>query len=299
MPRPIWEGHLRLSLVTCPVALHKATSEGEGVHFHLLHPETKHRVKQAWRDPDLPDAPDVPRSALLHGYELEKGEYVIVDDADLKAVRLESTKTIQIERFVDQGEIDRLYWDQPYFLVPTGKKELQEPYAVIREAMGDAGRVAIGRLVMGGRERIVAIEVRHQGLLLTTLRAAEEVRDEAVAFGGMAEVTPDSAMVEIAQAIIAKQAGPFDPSGFHDRYAAAVRELVASKAGERGATVPAEEPGESNVIDLMEALRRSLGGSAPAADKKAPKKKTAALAKPAVKKSAPAPAPKTARRKAG
>lgn len=133
MPQPAWEGHLRLSTVTCPVAMHKATSEGEGVHFHLLHPETHRRVKQAWRDPEMgADRPDIARNTLLHGYELTRGEYVIVDDADLNPVRLESTKTIQIERFVDAASTDRLYWDQPYFLVPAGKKDLQEPYAAIR-----------------------------------------------------------------------------------------------------------------------------------------------------------------------
>ncbi len=283
MPRPVWEGHLRLSLVTCPVALHKATSEGEGVHFHLLHPETHRRVKQAWRDPEMgEDAPDVARNTLLHGYELTKGEYVIIDDTDLKAVRLESTKTIQIERFVDADSIDRLYWDQPYFLVPGGKKDLQEPYAVIRDAMAGENRVALGRVVMTGRERIVAIEVRHQGLLLTTLRAAEEVRDEATAFEGLDDMHADPAMIDIARAIIAKQSGAFEPAAFHDRYAEAVRALVKEKAGAH--TITADpEPAESNVVDLMDALRRSLGGApATAKPSKTPKPKAepAAKAKP-------------------
>ena len=276
MPKPVWEGHLRLSLVTCPVALHKATTEGEGVHFHLLHPQTHRRVKQAWRDPEMgDDAPDVARNTLLHGYEMTEGEYVIIDDADLKAVKLESTKTIQIERFVDATTIDRLYWDQPYFLVPGGKKDLQEPYAVIRDAMAGENRVALGRVVMTGRERIVAIEVRHQGLLLTTLRAAEEVRDEAAAFDGLDGMAADPQLVDIARAIISKQAGDFEPAGFHDRYAEAVRALVLEKAGQQ--TIKAEpEPAESNVVDLMDALRRSLGGG-PAASE--PTKKTRARRK--------------------
>ena len=276
MPKPVWEGHLRLSLVTCPVALHKATTEGEGVHFHLLHPQTHRRVKQAWRDPEMDDdAPDVARNTLLHGYEMTGGEYVIIDDADLKAVKLESTKTIQIERFVDATTIDRLYWDQPYFLVPGGKKDLQEPYAVIRDAMAGENRVALGRVVMTGRERIVAIEVRHQGLLLTTLRAAEEVRDEAAAFDGLDGMAADPQMVDIARAIISKLAGDFEPAGFHDRYAEAVRALVLEKAGQH--KIKAEpEQAESNVVDLMDALRRSLGGG-PAASE--PTKKTRARRK--------------------
>ena len=271
MPKPVWEGHLRLSLVTCPVALHKATTEGEGVHFHLLHPQTHRRVKQAWRDPEMgDDAPDVARNTLLHGYEMTEGEYVIIDDADLKAVKLDSTKTIQIERFVDATTIDRLYWDQPYFLVPVGKKDLQEPYAVIRDAMAGENRMALGRVVMTGRERIVAIEVRHQGLLLTTLRAAEEVRDEAAAFDGLDGMAADPQMVDIARAIISKQAGDFEPAGFHDRYAEAVRALVLEKAGQH--TIKAEpEPAESDVVDLMDALRRSLGGGPVASE---PTKKT-------------------------
>ena len=285
MARPVWEGHLRLSLVTCPVALQKATSEGEGVHFHLLHPETHRRVKQAWRDPELgEEAPDVPRSELLHGYELEKGQYVIIDDADLKSVRLESTKTIQIERFVDSGSIDRLYWDQPYFLLPAGKKDLQEPYSVIRDAMAAEGRVALGRVVMTGRERTVAIEVRGRGLLLTTLRSHGEVRDEAAAFSDVPEMSVDGQMVEIAKAIIGKQTGMFDPEAFHDRYAEALRELVQRKAGSQNLIVEEPDAG-SNVIDLMEALKRSLGGESavPKAEKEA-----AGAKKPAAKRRAAA-----------
>ena len=277
MPRPVWEGHLRLSLVTCPVALFKATSEGEGVHFHLLHPKTHNRVKQAWKDPSLPPGEqEVPRGELLHGYELERGQYVIIEDEDLKSVRLESTKTIQIERFVDLASIDRLYWDQPYFMTPSGKKDLQEPFAVIRDAMVQAGKVAIGRVVMTGRERVVAIEARHDGLLLSTLHSHDEVRDDADVFAGLAELKADPAMVDIAQAIIARQVGPFDTTAFNDRYAEALRALVQEKAGTATVAPTAEPEAPSNVVDLMEALRRSLKGAAPAApEAKAPKPKKA------------------------
>lgn len=276
MARPVWEGHLRLSLVTCPVALFKATSEGAGVHFHLLHPKSHNRVKQAWKDPLLPpDEQEVARGDLLHGYEMEKGQYVLVDDDDLKSVRLESTKTIQIERFVDSGTIDRLYWDQPYFVAPSGKKDFQEPFAVIRDAMEQAGRVALGRVVMGGRERIVAIEPRHGGLLLSTMHARDEVRADSEVFEGLAEIKSDPQMVEIARAIIGKQEGTFDPSAFTDRYSEALRELVARKAGEATGPGEAAPVVESNVVDLMEALRRSLkGDGAATGDKPAPKAAT-------------------------
>ena len=289
--RPVWEGHLRLSLVTCPVALFKATSEGSGVHFHLLHPESHNRVKQAWKDPTLPEGEqEIPRGELLHGYEVEKGKYVIIEDADIKAIRLESTKTIQIERFVDSETIDRVYWDTPYYMVPTGRAELIEPFAVIRDAMQGAGRVALGRVVMTGRERIVAIEVRGAGFLLSTLHAQDEVRSDAELFDDIPQTKPDQQMIDIARAIIDKQEGPFDPSMFQDRYAEALHKLVAEKS--EGAVIERQdEVPESNVIDLMEALRRSLrGGAEPkaeaAADKKPPKKKA-----PAKAKAEPEPAP--------
>lgn len=285
MARPVWEGHLRLSLVTCPVALHKATREDAGVHFHLLHPKTHRRVKQAWRDPELgPDAPDVPRGELLHGYELDAGHYVIVDDADLKSVRLESTKTIQIEQFVEASNIDRLYWDQAYFMVPSGKPDLQEPFAVIREAMASMNRVALGRVVMTGRERTVAIEVRRQGLLLTTLRAANEVRSDAEAFAAVPEIEPDAEMIDIARAIMKRQDGPFDPARFHDRYADALRELIASKADDAiPAQTEAPQP-ENNVVDLMDALRRSLNGPAPKRKTQSARRKPDAAETPAPKR---------------
>jgi DNA end-binding protein Ku len=296
--RPVWEGHLRLSLVTCPVSLFKATSEGAGVHFHLLHPETQNRVKQAWKDPTLPEGKqEIPRSELLHGYEIEKGKYVVIEDEDIRAIRLESTKTIQIERFVDVKTIDRVYWDTPYYVVPNGRPELLEPFIVIRDAMQEAGRVALGRVVMTGRERIVAIEVRGKGFLMSTLHSQDEVRSDAELFDSIPDAKPDPQMVDIARAIIAKQEGPFDPSQFHDRYAEALRQLVIEKS--EGAVVEREAPpAESNVIDLMDALRRSLGGGGTAEPKKpgAPKKKAAArrTGKPA---RAPSPAPE--KRRAG
>ncbi len=260
--RPVWEGHLRLSLVTCPVSLFKATSDGEGVHFHLLHPTSHNRVKQAWKDPGLPDGKqEIARSELLHGYEVEKGRYVIIEDEDLKSIRLESTKTIQIDRFVDASTIDRLYWDTPYYMVPAGRPELLEPFAVIRDAMQREGRVALGRVVMTGRERIVAVEVRHQGFLLNTLHSRDEVRAESQVFDSIPDLKPDPQMVEIAQAIIAKQSGEFDPSQFHDRYAEALRELVQRKSGAPTGAAEAASAPESNVVDLMEALRRSLKGA--------------------------------------
>jgi len=258
--RPIWEGHLRLSLVSCPVRLFKAVGEGDEVRFNLLHRDTLNRVKQAWKDPS--DG-IVERKDLVRGYQFERDRYIVIEDDELRDLKLESTKVIDIERFVDGRKIDRLYWDQPYFLVPDGKPA-QDPYAVIREAMATEGQLAIGRLVMSNRERIVAIEARGKGMLLSTLHSKDEVRSEEDAFEGIADVKIDRRMVDIAKQIIAQAKGPFDPSEFNDRYKEAVRELVEAKAeGEKPVHRPEPGASESNVIDLMEALRRSLkSGSA-------------------------------------
>jgi DNA end-binding protein Ku len=282
--RPAWEGHLRLSLVTCSVALHKAVGEPpEPVHFHLLNPETHNRVKQKWCDPEIGKL--VERRELVRGFEVGKGEYVIVTEDELKGIKLESTKVIDIERFVDADEIDRLYWDQPYYMVPSGKTAA-EPFAVIREAMAGQNRIGLGKVVMANRERQVAIEVRREGMLVSTLRSHDEVRSDSELLGSVpaARVTPQ--MVEIARQIIAQSAGPFDPEDFRDRYEDAVRDLVEAKGGSVKPKRRAEAPAESNVIDLMEALQRSLKGEPP-------KARTAAKTPGARKTAKPKAAPKS------
>lgn len=299
--RPTWEGHLRLSLVTCPVTLHKAVGEApESVHFHLLNPETHNRVKQKWCDPEIKKL--IERRDLVRGFEVEKGEYIIVSDEELKGIKLESTKVIDIERFVDADEIDRLYWDQPYYMVPSGKTAA-EPFAVIREAMAGQNRIGLGKVVMASRERQVAIEVRRNGMLVSTLRAHDEVRPESEILDSVPEARVTPQMVEIARQIIAQSAGPFDPEDFRDRYEDAVRELVQAKGGSTKPKRRAEEPAESNVVDLMEALKRSLKGQPPRAapDKapeKAPSKAAPAAARKPAAKAEPKPAP-AKRRKAG
>jgi DNA end-binding protein Ku len=288
--RPTWEGHLRLSLVTCPVALHKAVGEPpDSVHFHLLNPDTHNRVKQKWCDPEIGKLVD--RRQLVRGFEVTKGEYIIVSEEELKGIKLESTKVIDIERFVAADEIDRLYWDQPYYMVPSGKTAA-EPFAVIREAMAGQKRIGLGKVVMANRERQVAIEVRQNGMLVSTLRSHDEVRSDSETLGAIpdAKVTPQ--MVEIAKQIIAQTAGPFDPEEFRDRYEDAVREIVEAKGGSTKPKRRAEAPKESNVIDLMEALKRSLKGEAPKASAKAPARRTPEKASP---KKAPAPKRRAAR----
>jgi len=268
--RPTWQGHLRLSLVSCPVALYTAVSRGGDVHFNLLHKSTHNRIRMI---PTDPETGPVDRADIVKGYEVEKDRYVVVTDDEIEGVRLESTRTIDIERFVPAEDIDRLYWDEPYFLVPDGKVAI-EAFTVIREAMRKAGRIALGRVVMHTRERLLAIEPRENGLLAYSLRTTDEVRAPASVFDDIPDRKADPKMVDIAAKIIEQQEGPFDPSQFTDRYEQALKALIAEK--EKGGKVTATEAPaqDDNVVDLMDALRKSLaakkGGDG---DKPGPKAK--------------------------
>ncbi len=280
--RPTWQGHLKLSLVTCPVALYTATSSSNDIHFNLINPETNNRIRMV---PTDPDTGPVERSDLVKGYEVSKDEYVLFEDADFDKVRLESTKTISIDAFVDESDIDRLYWDDPFFVVPD-KGAGVDAFAVIRDAMKKQGKVALGRLVLRGKERQLALEVRGKGLLAYTLRAHDEVRDADDYFDDIPTVKADADMVEIAARIIAQKEADFDPTAFKDQYDDALRELIKSKTRGGKGMVEVAEPDDTNVIDLMEALRNSLKGSATGAKKPAAKKapaKKAPAKKPAAK----------------
>ena len=251
--RPVWQGHLRLSLVSCPVALYTATSRSNDVSFHLINPETNNRIRMI---PTDPDTGPVERKDLVKGYEIEKNHYVVVTPKELDAVKLESTYTIDIERFVDVDEIDRLYWNVPYYLVPNEKSGV-DAYTVIREALEQTGRIALGRVVMHTRERLMALEPRDKGIVAYSLRMGDEVVDPKKAFAEVPAARPDKSMVEIATRIIEQQEGPFEPSRFEDRYEAALRELIRRK--EKGEKLVTAEPVEdTNVIDLMDALKKSL-----------------------------------------
>lgn len=275
--RPTWQGHLKLSLVTCPVALFTATTSTNDVRFHLINPDTNNRIRMV---PTDPDTGPVERSDLVRGYEVSKDEYVLFDDADFDQVKLESTKTISIDRFVDEADIDRLYWADPFFVVPE-KGAGVEAFAVIRDAMKKQGKVALGQLVLRGKERQLALEVRDKGLIAYTLRAHDEVRDAADYFDDIPTVKADADMVEIAARIIGQKEGDFDASQFKDRYDEALREMIKAKAKGGKGLVDIAEPDDTNVIDLMAALKNSLKGSG--GDKK-PAAKRAPAKKPAAKK---------------
>jgi DNA end-binding protein Ku len=258
--RPTWQGHLKLSLVTCPVALYTAINSSGDVHFNLVNPKTNNRIKMITTDPDTGP---IDRSDLVKGYEVAKGEYILVTQDEIDQVKLESTKTIDIERFVAEDEIDRLYWDNPYFLAPDGKLA-QEAFGVIRTAMEKSGQIALGRVVIGTRERILALEPRGKGILAYTIRSEAEVRSPDAIFEGISGKAPDAAMISIAEKIIEQKEGPFDPGQFIDRYEEALKALIEEKKkGHKPAKVA--EPEDTNVVDLMAALRASLGANGKAA----------------------------------
>jgi DNA end-binding protein Ku len=265
--RPTWQGHLKLSLVTCPVALYTATARTGDVHFNMLSAKTHNRIRMI---PTDPEKGPIDRDDIVKGYEVDKDRYVIVTEEEIRAVRLESTRTIDIDRFVDVADIDRIYWDEPYFLVPDGKLAL-EAYSVIREAMRHTNKIALGRVVMHTRERLLAIEPRDHGMLAYSLRSHDEVRDVDAAFDDIPAGKADPSMVEIAEKIIAQQSGAFDPSKFTDRYEDALKKLIARKQKGKGGVAEVEEPANTNVVDLMAALRKSLGATG--GDRRAPAKR--------------------------
>ena len=290
MSKSVWEGHLRLSLVTCPVALYKATDPKGGVAFHLINPKTKSRIVQVVKDPAT--GQELDRKTLVRGFEVSRNQYVLFGPEELEALRIESTHVLDLERFVDAATIDRIYWDEPYYLAPSEKTGV-EAFTVILEAMREKRRVGIGRLVLNTRERICALEPHDNRILLTTLRTHEDILT-ASDVGGIAKLPkPDRRMLEIAEKIIEQQEGKFDPSTFKDRYEDAVRDLIARKTrGQKVTTAPPVEKDDGKVINLMEALRRSLAGQGSGSKERAErflerkKGKAIAKAKPKTKTSA-------------
>lgn len=254
--RPAWQGSLRLSLVTCAVGLYRATTVQNDVSFNLINPDTGNRVKMVPTDAESGE--QVERSTLVKGFEVDEGKYVLFDDDELKAVKLETTRTLDIERFVDAKTIDRLYLETPYILVPMDENAV-EAYSVIQQAMARAGKVALGRVTMHTRERLMAIEPRDNGLLATTLRMRDEVINTAEALGEIPHAKADKQMIDIAERIIAQQEGAFDPEEFTDRYEEALHALIEEKRRGHKVKTVREAPAKGNVVDLMDALKKSLG----------------------------------------
>jgi DNA end-binding protein Ku len=262
--KPTWEGHLRLSLVTCPVALYSATERSADVHFNLINPKTNNRIRMQSIDAGTGEV--VERADLVKGFAVAKNKYVLLDKEELDAVKLESTRIIDIEEFVDAATIDRIYWDEPYYLAPSGKTGI-DAFSVIRAAMTKQKKVALGRVVLHTRERVCALEPRDSGILLTTLRSHDEIRDSSEVFDRNLP-KPEARMLDIAEKIIDQQAAEFDPTHFKDRYEDALRDLIARKSKGKPVVSTAPDEADEKVVDLMEALRRSLkGGGGPSRDK--------------------------------
>src|ERR1700730_8069755 len=276
MPRASWNGFLRLSLVSCPVALVPATTEAKRVRFNQLNSETGNRVQQQLIDSQTGEVVD--RDQIVKGYEYERGRYVTIDDDELKTLQIESSKIIDLERFVDGDAVDPIYLDTPYYVYPDGELAA-ETFRVIGEAITKQNKVGLGHVTISNRERLVLVEPRDGGLVMSTIRSADEVRPPGFAAKTQGEADPD--MVAIAETIIERRAGAFDPETFRDRYQDALRELVAAKTQglERAPREVAEPP---KVINLMDALKRSLAQDADAPPKQA------APGKPARPKAVPA-----------
>jgi DNA end-binding protein Ku len=264
-PRAYWKGYLKLSLVSCPIALYPATSEREKISFHQLNKSTGHRIK--YRKVDAETGDEVESSDIIKGYEVGKGQYIELDPEELEAVAIESKRTIDIDEFVPKDEIDQLYLNSPYYIAPDGEVA-QQAFAVIREAIRKEGMVAIGKIVFTSREHIIALEARGKGLLGVTLRYPYEVRKEEDYFDEIPDEKIPKDMLDLASHIVKTKEGHFDPSKFDDRYEDALKDLLKKKQEGRPIERP-ERREPTNVVNLMDALRRSLeaSGSAPASSK--------------------------------
>jgi DNA end-binding protein Ku len=251
--RASWKGYLRLSLVSCPVKLYPATSATAGkIAFNLLHKDTLNRVQQKYHDPELGE---IDRADLVKGYQFEKDKYVVVTAEELEEIEIESSKTVDIDGFVDEADIDPIYLDSTYYLAPDGPIA-EETFGVILEAMKRAHKVAIARIVLSGRERLVAIQPITDGFRLMTLRSAKEVREPSSALDKLNAKYSDD-MLNMAEQIIAQKVATFAPEAFEDRYEEALLALVKSKIS-GGQPVIAKAPERGNVVNLMDALRRSI-----------------------------------------
>jgi DNA end-binding protein Ku len=283
-PRANWKGFLRLSLVTCPIALFPATSESEKISFNQINRRTGHRIK--YQKVDAGTGEEVSSEDIVKGYKVDTDSYLEISKDELENIALESTRTIDIDQFVPRSEIDDLYLVRPYYIVPDGKVG-HDAYAVIRETIRSLDKVALGRVVLTNREHIISLEARDKGLMGMLLRYPYEVRNSAEYFDDVQDVKITKDMLDLAKHIVGQKSGHFDPSKFEDHYEAALQELLNKKQnGQPIARV--ETPSKGNVVNLMDALRASLKGTGTrGAQTAAPNKsKKSAKTKPAAKRKA-------------
>jgi DNA end-binding protein Ku len=253
-PRAYWKGYLKLSLVSCPIALFPATSEREKISFHQINKDTGHRIK--YRKVDAETGDEVDSEKIVKGYEVGKSAYIEIDPEELEAIAIESKRMIEIDEFVPKKEIDELYLNTPYYIVPDGEVGRQA-FAVIRETIKQAGMVAIGKVVFTSREHVMSLEPRGKGLLGITLRYPYEVRDEKEYFDDIPDEKVPKDMLDLAHHVVERKSGHFAPQRFEDEYENALKELLEKKQSGQPIERP-ERPEPARVINLMDALRRSV-----------------------------------------
>ncbi|MBE9607227.1 Ku protein [Acetobacteraceae bacterium H6797] len=254
--RPLWRGYLRLALVTCPVVLITARREKGGLHFNYINPETGHRIRMITVDAETGE--ELERRSLVKGYEFQKDHYVLLEDEDFEAARIESSSNITISKVLAGDTIDPLYFDASYYLLPDGDAG-EEVYAVLRDALAKSGAIALSRIVLNRRERPVAIMASGKGIVLHTLHEEGDLLSAEDAFASLGRTKSDPGMVKLAEQLLERQADEFDPADTEDRYEARLRELIDAKIKGEGFVQPEEEEPPSNVVDLMAALKASLG----------------------------------------
>ncbi|MEN9933360.1 MAG: hypothetical protein RIS17_1933 [Pseudomonadota bacterium] len=273
--RPYWKGQLRLALVSIPVEVFSATRSGAAIAFNQIHEPSGKRIKL---EKVVPGIGPVAVEDIVKGFEYAKGEYVVLDDDEIEAVKLESKKTLELTQFVDAHEIDPIYYDKPYYVVPADDLA-EEAFIVLREALRRSRKVGLGQLAMRGREHVVSIKPCGRGLVMETLRYADEVTKASGYFRDIDDAEPASELLELATTLIDRKTGKFDASEFHDRYVDALRELIERKKA--GKTIQIDDDGEpeargGSIVDLMAALKKSIGGPAAKPQARAPARKARA-----------------------
>jgi DNA end-binding protein Ku len=285
--RAYWQGQIRLALVSIPVEIYSATKSGAQISFHQIHEPSGKRIKY---EKVVPGIGPVDRDEIVKGYEVSKGHYILLDPEEIESVKLESRKTLDLVQFVDEDDIDATFFEKPYYVVPADDLA-EEAYVVLRDALKAAKKVGVGQLAMRGQEYMVALKPCGRGLLLETLRYADEVHKASGFFRDIGDHKPDADLLDMASMLIERKAGEFDPKEFHNRYVDALHRLIEEKQKKKGEKIiedpdaDAPPPKGSNVIDLMAALKKSLGdekkGKAEAKPKKSAAKKTSAKKEPA------------------
>jgi DNA end-binding protein Ku len=294
--RPIWRGQIRLALVSIPVEIYSATRSGAAIQFHQVHEPTGKRIKY---EKVVPGVGPVALDEIVKGYEVSKGHYVLLDPEEIESVKLESRKTLDLVQFVDVNDIDAMYYEKPYFVVPADDLA-EEAFVVLRDALRSAKKIGVGQLAMRGQEYVIALKPCGKGMLLETLRYAEEVNKAQSYFREIEDREPDADLLDMAAMLIERKSGKFDPSEFHNRYVDALKGLIEEKQRKKGEKVIQDPDADeapsrgSNVVDLMAALKRSLGEDAGGAGNEKPRKAAPAKKPPARRTATKAPAKKAA-----